>query len=459
MKDRSIIFESAPVKKAVLVQILPAIAAQMIALIYNLADTYFVGLLNSPAQTAGVAVNYAPYLSLSVVANLFGVGGGGAFAAALGAKKPERASIISSLAIFFGAVSAVLYGLIFYLLQDKIMILCGGTAETLPIAEGYSLWTLIIGGPVAIISQVCAQLIRAEGRPFFASFGLSMGGIVNVFLDPFFVLPRFLDLGAVGAGIATAISNGLALIFYVVFLIAIRKNSLIRLRFADLKHVKEMGLILRIGLPSALQAILTVIGIAAQSKFISKYSTEAMAAFGIVKKLDQLPTYFALGVSNGLLPLLAYNHAAGNYIRRQRCFRFGVGIALGFALICTALYEAIPSQLISLFIKEEITVYYGARFLRRMVVAMPLMAVGYPMIVQFQGMGKVKQALVCSILRRGCLDVPVLFLMDYLVPLYGITWTQSIVDGISLIVALIFYIIIVKKEKKELLSRENATQI
>ena len=174
-----------------------------------------------------------------------------------------------------------------------------------------------------------------------------------------------------------------------------------------------------------------------------------MAAFGIVKKLDQLPTYFAVGVASGLLPLLAYNHAAGNYIRRQQAFRFGVGIALGFALICTILYEAIPAKLVSLFIDEETTIYYGARFLRRMVVAMPLMAVGYPMIVQFQAMGKVKQALATSILRRGGLDIPVLFLMDYLVPLYGITWTQTIVDGISLIVALILYIVIVKKERKD----------
>ena len=160
--------------------------------------------------------------------------------------------------------------------------------------------------------------------------------------------------------------------FYVVFLIAIRKNSLIKPKFCDLKNAKEVVPVLKIGFPSALQAILTVVGIAAQSKFISKYSTEAMAAFGIVKKLDQLPTYFAVGVASGLLPLLAYNHAAGNFIRRQQAFRFGVGIALGFALICTALYEAIPAKLVSLFIEEETTVYYGARFLRRMVVAMPL---------------------------------------------------------------------------------------
>ena len=160
---------------------------------------------------------------------------------------------------------------------------------------------------------------------------------------------------------------------------------------------------------------------------------------GIVKKLDQLPLYFSIGVSNGLLPLLAYNHAAGNHHRRAQAFRIGSLMSFGFAVLCLVCYEAFATPLVSLFIADAATVRYGAVFLRCMVTAMPMMALCYPMIIQFQAMGRARESLVCSILRKGVLDIPLLYLMDALFPLYGCMWVQPIVDAISLAAALWFY--------------------
>mgnify|MGYP000090286818 FL=1 len=164
-----------------------------------------------------------------------------------------------------------------------------------------------------------------------------------------------------------------------------------------------------------------------------------MAALGIVKKLDQLPLYFSIGVSNGLLPLLAYNHAAGNHHRRAQAFRIGSLMSFGFAVLCLVCYEAFATPLVSLFIADAATVRYGAVFLRCMVTAMPMMALCYPIIIQFQAMGRARESLVCSILRKGVLDIPLLYLMDALFPLYGCMWVQPIVDAISLAAALWFY--------------------
>jgi len=194
-----------------------------------------------------------------------------------------------------------------------------------------------------------------------------------------------------------------------------------------------------IGFPSALQYALTVVATAAQADFVSQYPTEAVAALGIVKKLDQLPLYFSIGVSNGLLPLLAYNHAAGNHHRRAQAFRIGSLMSFGFAVLCLVCYEAFATPLVSLFIADAATVRYGAVFLRCMVTAMPMMALCYPMIIQFQAMGRARESLVCSILRKGVLDIPLLYLMDALFPLYGCMWVQPIVDAISLAAALWFY--------------------
>ena len=159
----------------------------------------------------------------------------------------------------------------------------------------------------------------------------------------------------------------------------------------------------------------------------------------MMKKLYPYALYFSIGVSNGLLPLLAYNHAAGNHHRRAQAFRIGSLMSFGFAVLCLVCYEAFATPLVSLFIADAATVRYGAVFLRCMVTAMPMMALCYPMIIQFQAMGRARESLVCSILRKGVLDIPLLYLMDALFPLYGCMWVQPIVDAISLAAALWFY--------------------
>ena len=438
MTDKTAIFESEPYRRAVIRQIAPAIAANMISLVYNLADTWFVGLLNDPRQTAAVTVVYPWFIMLTAVSNLFGVGGAAALARALGKKHPEEAKEISSVSFWFGLLFSAVFVGIFALLLKPALAVCGMTEATRDACIGYALNAIVLGGVFNSLSMLLANLVRAEGSSFAASLGVSLGGIVNIILDPFFILPRFLGMGAAGAGLATAVSNMVSVAFLLLF---VRKRSSVvsldpRLLRAGAGRLPG---ILRIGFPSAAQFMLTVVAIAAQAKFVSKYPTAALAAVGIIKKLDNLPINFSIGTAAGLLPLLAYNHAAGNTERLKKCFRFGVLIALGFALVCLTFYEIFAPDLARFFIKDEETVRYSAAFLRRMVVAMPLMSVCYPMIIRFQAMGRVKESLIVSVLRKGVIDIPLLFLMDALQPLCGIMWVQPIVDGIALTAAILLY--------------------
>lgn len=445
--NRTYVFASMPIQQAVLKQIIPAIASQMIALIYNLADTYFVGMLDQPAQTAAITIVYPSFVLLTAISNLFGIGGASLIARKLGKEQIQDAREISSISIWLGLLTAVLFSLSFLLLVHPILTLCGATAETYPFAYAYGKWAVFFGGVPTILNTLLANLVRAEGAAARASFGLSLGGILNLLLDPFFILPQFLNMGVVGAGMATALSNAVSAVYFLLYLR--RQDTILNLAPAHLRQAgKHLKAILSIGFPSALQYGLTVVAVAAQSAFVAKYATEATAALGIVKKLDQLPLYFSIGVANGLLPLLAFNHSAGNEPRRQAAFRLGVAISVGFSLCCVILYEGFAPQLASLFISDQQTVAYGASFLRRMVLAMPFMAFCYPMIIQFQAMGKVREALVTSILRKGVLDVPLLFLMDGLFPLYGCMWVQPIVDLISLVVAGGFYLSMQKNMEK-----------
>lgn len=440
-EKRTEIFERMPVRRAVQKQIIPAVAGQMIALIYNLADTYFVGMLNDPNETAAVTVVSSSFLMLTAISNLFGVGGASLLARCLGQRDTEGARRTAGISFWWGMIGGCAFSAAFLALASPILTLCGADADTYALAFGYAKWTVVIGGPATILNTLLANLIRAESGAVAAAAGVSFGGLLNIALDPLFVLPAFLGYGAVGAGAATALSNIAAMLFFLVYLLVRRRTTLVSLDVRHLRYTRvQLPRILSVGLPSAVQYALTVVAVSAQMHFVSAYGTAAIAGLGIVKKLDQLPLYFSMGVANGLLPLLAYNYAAGNHRRRRDVFRLGCFVSVAFALLCLVCYELFAPALVGLFIDDAATQQYGAAFLRIMVTAMPLMAVCYPMIIQFQAMGKAKASLVCSVLRKGVLDIPLLFLLDGLLPLYGCMMVQPIVDAVSLVAAVVFYL-------------------
>ena len=448
LTDKTYLFEQMPVAQAVRRQILPSIASQMVLLLYNLADTYFVGLLNDPSQTAAVSVAYTVTVLMTAIANLFAVGGASCMARAMGRHDGDGVPRIAAISFWWCLLSAVLFSGAFALLASPLLHLCGATAETYALAFHYAKWVVIWSGPCAILNILLSNLLRAEGSAGLASAGVSLGGIINIVLDPFFVLPQFFGLGAEGAGLATAISNGVGTLFLLACLFCKRRSSMISLRLHGLRYTaKYMGGILKIGFPSCAQYLLTVVAVGALMKFMSAYDTEAVAALGIVKKLDMLPLYFSIGVSGGILPLLAYNYASGNNDRRRRVFKLGCGVSVAFSLLCVLLYELLAPTLIGSFIDTPATIAYGAAFLRIMVLAMPMMAVCYPMITQFQAMGRAKESLICSVLRKGVLDIPLLFLLDGLLPMYGCTIVQPIVDCLSMLAALWFYRRIAREDK------------
>lgn len=457
--SRKEIFETMPVRRAVLAQIIPAIASQLVALLYSLADTYFVGMLDSPDQTAAVTVAGAVFLLLTALANLFGIGGASLISRKLGFGRADEASQVSAFCFWYGLLSAAVFGLIVGFFSESILKLAGAKHASLEYAKGYLFHAVALGAAPTVTTTLLANLTRAEGASLSASVGVMLGCFVNIALDPLFVLPFGLNMGAAGAGAATALSNAIGLIYFIIRIAVSRRKrrSVLSLEPKLLKtagaHAKE---VFRIGLPSALQYALTVVAVSVQLKFVSKYGNAAVAAVGITKKLDQLPLFFSIGVANGLLPLIGYNYAAGNYERTEMAFRFGSAVSLGFALICVAVYELFAPPLAALFIKDAQTVNYAASFLRRMVTAMPFMSICYPLITKFQALGKARESLTVSVMRKGVLDIPLYFALDAVEPLYGCMWVQPIVDSVSLAAAVLLNRRIVNADKRQSAERGEA---
>ena len=184
MNQNTAVLESMPVAQAVRKQIVPAIASQMIALIYNLADTYFVGMLNDPNETAAITIVYSSFVMLTAISNLFGVGGASALSRALGGKKTECQKDCVNF-LWGGLGCGILFAIVFLILARPVLFLCGATRATYETAFAYARWVVVIGGPWTILNTLLANLVRAEGSAAQAAIGVSMGGILNIILDPF----------------------------------------------------------------------------------------------------------------------------------------------------------------------------------------------------------------------------------------------------------------------------------
>jgi len=428
-----------PAARAVLVQSIPAIVAQLIALLYNWADTFFLARLNKPELVAAATIVLPLYLMLTAIGNLPGVGGGSQFANHLGKHDYTGAQRVASVTFWMGMILALVSCMLFPLCSDTLLSLIGANERTIAPAQEYAFWVITVGGIPVIMNLVLANLVRAEGMALQASIGISAGGILNCLLDPLLILPDMGNMGIAGAGIATAVSNMVSVLWLLVVVYRRRKTGVLTFAPQLLRYTRQYIVrIAKVGFPSSVQYMLTVLAVAALTHFVAQYNTEATAALGIVKRLDYLPLYFTIGLSQGFLPLLAYNHSSGNVDRRNQVFRCGCIISFGFAVLCFVVYEIWAYQLAMLFTQESLTVSYIVPFLRIQVVAMPFMAVCYPSITLFQAMERSREALVCSILRKGVIDIPLLIVMNALWPLFGCMWVQPIVDITSMLVAFYF---------------------
>jgi Na+-driven multidrug efflux pump len=368
---------------------------------------------------------------LTAIGNLPGVGGGSQFANHLGKHDYTGAQRVASVTFWMGIILALVCSLSFPLCSDTLLSLIGANERTLAPAKEYAFWVITIGGLPVIMNLVLANLVRAEGMALQASIGISAGGILNCLLDPLLMLPSMGNMGIVGAGIATAVSNMVSVLWLLVVIWRRRKTGVLTFAPKLLRYARHyISSIAKVGFPSSIQYMLTVVAVAALTHFVAQYNTEATAALGIVKRLDYLPLYFTIGLSQGILPLLSYNHSSGNVARRNHAF--------GFAMLCFAVFEIWAYQLAMLFTQESFTVSYIVPFLRIQVVAMPFMAVCYPSITLFQAMERSREALICSILRKGVVDIPLLIVMNALWPLFGCMWVQPIVDFTSMLVAFYF---------------------
>ncbi len=448
MKNRSEIFEKMSIKKAVFTLALPTILSQLVSMIYNLTDTYFIGQVNDPYQVAAVNVAFPIFFVLIVFANLFGIGGGSLVSRLLGKKDYDNIKKVTISSLFGAFLMSLVYSIFVFVYFDQLLGLLGTSVNTIGHARDYLFWTVVIGAVPSTLGMVFGHLLRSEGFSKQASVGIAIGGVLNVVLDPIFIFG--FDMGVEGAALATMIANTLAMIYYVILIIKLGNQTHMSFDFRLISFRKYIWIpILAIGLPAASASLFNVFATTIINNLTSVYGDYELAAMGIVKKIDMIPLHVTLGISQGILPLIAYNYAAKNYKRMRDISKYGMKLVMIFSMLCVVLFVVEAPLLVRIFIKDSTTVHLGERFLRIAVLAMPVMGVNFVINTAFQAMGKGRQSLLLSISRQGLINIPLLYLMDYWFGLYGIIWTQLLADLLTFAIGFYLFTKLTRKLHEE----------
>lgn len=439
--EKAELFERLPIPKAVMTMAVPTIISSLVMVIYNLADTYFVGMLNNPIQNAAVTLAAPVLLAFNAVNNLFGVGSSSMMSRSLGRKDYDAVRQGSAFGFYCALACGILFSIGYTAFRQPLLTALGSDSETVHATGEYLRWTVTCGAAPAILNVVMAYLIRAEGASLHASIGTMSGCILNIILDPIFILPWGLNLGASGAGLATFLSNCVACCYFFVLLYRKRGKTFVCISPSMFKANKALvAEVCGVGIPAAIQNLLNVTGMTVLNNFTSAYGSNAVAAMGIAQKVNMIPLYIALGLSQGVMPLVSYNYSGKNIQRMKQTVLFSLKLAIGFMVIVSAVYYFAANGLISLFMKNEIIIDYGSSFLRGMCLGLPFLCMDFLAVGVFQACGMGKKALIFAILRKIILEIPALFILNKLWPMYGLAYAQLTAE-LVLSVAAVFTVI------------------
>ena len=401
-EERLRLFESERISTAVLKLAVPTVLSSLVMTIYSLADTFFVGMLGDSVQNAAVTLSAPVLLAFNAINNLFGVGASSMMSRALGRKDYQSAYRSSSFGLYCALICSAAFSSTAFFFNDQLLLLIGADEVTMEATRGYIRWTVVAGAAPSILNVVFAYLVRAEGSAMHASIGTMSGCFLNIILDPIFVLPQFLGMGAEGAGLATMISNCAAVLYFIVLVISRGKDTYVAI---DPRHLS--------------------------------WKPYIIMAMGIAQRLNNVPFSLANGFTQGVMPLVSYTFASGDHARMRNAISFTAKIVISALLGVAILYYAAAPLLISAFMRSPVIVEYGTRFLRGFCLGVPLLAVDFLAVGVFQAVGKGAYSLAFAIARKVVLEIPAIFILNHLFPLYGLSYAQASAESVMAMLAVV----------------------
>ncbi len=445
------LFANAPVPKAIMSLVLPTLLSQLITMIYNVADSFFVGRLGDPYQVAALSLVFPLFMITHLIGNLFGLGANGVISRSLGAEQYEKAKATSAFAFYGAAAASLTVSILSFFFLPSMLKIAGASPSTVGYATDYLTYVLTLGAVPTVLQLIFSHIIRAEGNSRQAGFGIMLGGVLNIFLDPLFIFG--LKMEVAGAALATLISNIVSLIYFFIVFYRLRKESFLSIRPADIR-LNVAGEVLKNGLPAACQIILGSSSNLVMTHTAAGFSDIAVASFGILQKFTTMAVCIALGISQGVIPLLGFNYTAGNYPRIKSINRYIISAAMIFSLAFLTAVEMFPEAFVSVFIADQETIRTAAGFVRIGFAGVVGTVIVNFYIASFQAFGKWQSSLLLSCVRQLVIYIPLILIMSRLWGVNGLAGSYAAAELLAASFGALIYVRLIKSIKKELLAKQ-----
>ncbi len=433
MNDNKNLFESMPVPETVRRMAIPTIIGQLIVLIYSMADTFFIGRTNNPYMVAAASLILPVFNIALPIASVAGVGGGSLISRLLGKGQESEAQKVFNFSVYMSIVAALIYSLSIYAFMKPILTFLGAGSDTFDYAYKYAFCVIVLGGLPTIMTNVLSNMVRSIGESKKAGFGVTLGGVINIILDPLFmfvILPAGNEI--VGAGIATCLSNVISCVYFMVVVARLRGNSALRMSSPTNKPLRSnVSMIFTVGVPAAVATLLFDMDYIVLDKLMSSYGDIALASIGIVLKAERLPLNIGIGICQGMVPIVAYCYASKNYARMREVSKFSLKCGIVCAVISIALYELFAPYIMRFFIDNADTVSLGTNFLRVRSLATLFMFMSFYHVHLFNGYGRGREALFLGVMRWLVFNIPMLFILNGFFGMYGLVWAQLTADVLT----------------------------
>lgn len=442
-KDSDIeVFKSAPVSVAVFKNAVPAMLAMLMVLVYNLADTFFIGQTHNAIEVTAVSLATPVFLFFMAVGTVFGLGGTSVISRALGEGRTEYAKKVSAFCMWACVIVGVAMSASFLIFMNQILKLVGASEDSWQLTKSY-LTIVSFSGPFVLIANCFNNIIRAEGKSTKAMAGQLIGNALNVVLDPLFIL--VFRWGVPGAAVATVIGNVVGAGYYIIYFLKGESILSANIKDATIKD-KVLSGVLSIGIPASLGSVLMSVSQIVANARIASYGDMAVAGYGVAAKATMITGMICIGLGQGVQPLLGYCYGAKLNERFKKIMRFSLCAGILISAFMTGLCYVFTNQIVGVFVTDKEAFSYGVDFVRILLTTSFLFGAYYVLLNAVQAIGASKPSLFLNISRQGLVFIPALFILESFLGINGIVWAQPVADIISMILAVIMYVLCVRKK-------------
>lgn len=429
--DKFVKMTTEPVGRLVTQMAIPSIVSMLVSGIYNLADTYFVGQTNTQS-VASLGIVFSYMALIQAIAMFFGQGSGNFISRALGRQETQQAGVMASVGFLSSVLTGALIAVMGGLWMTPVLRFLGSTDTILPYARDYFRY-ILLGTPFMMGCFTMNNQMRHQGNAALAMVGILSGALLNVILDPLFIL--YCDMGVRGAGLATALSQ---FVSFLLMLILMGRNGGVPVKLSQFSpNVQIYHEIAAGGLPSLARQSLMSISVICLNQVASIYGDEAIAAFSVVGRVAMLAGAAMIGYGQGFQPVCGFNYGAGNFGRVRKAFWHSCKVSTAYCMLLSVLGYVYSAGLIKLFVAgDPDVVNIGSEVLRYQCLSFPLSGFIVMSNMFLQNIRRTVPAVIMASARHGLFFLPALYLGYWASGFFGIEISQAVADVVSFALAI-----------------------